>query len=174
MTWTFDHSVKTKSDLVNYLRRAERFADGLTLLKTAVVGENHWYVVQDATKGLTYIGLDVMARGGIGKGWGSISTTEFDNPSQVDCPLSFLSHADEASAEAVGWRVRVRQYHAKRQERPALNEGSLVIYAGCKYRLVRPWGLRSGWQVARVLDDHTFRLKPAQLSKAVHCASASH
>lgn len=38
MTWTFDKAAKTKADLVKLLRRAERFADNLMVLKTSVVG----------------------------------------------------------------------------------------------------------------------------------------
>ena len=167
MGWLFSYSIRTRKDLIESLRRPERFGQGIELLHSTAVGNNHWFLAKTLETGKIWIGLDMMAGGGrTGEGWGHKGMSETAGPYVYNCPLHFLEKASPAEGYAVGWREKVREYHAQRAARPVPKEGAVVEYGGHDYRLIRPVAPRRGWHVIRTLDGLLFRMGASQLSKA--------
>jgi len=125
MGWLFSPRWATRADLVQHLRRPERFGDRLQLVRACVTGSHHWYLVRELATGQHWIGLDLM-QSGRADGWGYKDLDESAGPCAIDCPLAYLAapHA-ERDGFAAQWRERVRAYHAAwvacgRRARPGL------------------------------------------------------
>jgi hypothetical protein len=167
MGWLFSWSIFNRKEMIESLRRPERFGSGIELLHSTAVGNNHWYLAKTLETGKIWIGLDLMAGGGRkGEGWGYKDLTEHSGPYVYNCPLHFLDKASPATGYAVEWREKVRQYHAQRAARPVPKEGAVVEYGGHDYRLLRAASPRKGWHVIRTSDGVPFRMSASQLSKA--------
>ncbi len=151
--------------MLTYLRRSTRLVDHGEVLRSTAVGNNHWYLYRNKETGRVSIGLDLMA-GGAKDGWGYKDLSEDYGPGQVNCPLSYLDQASEAVGYAVEWRQKVREFHAKRAERPTLAVGLRLIYADVEFRLLKSAGLRLGWNVVRISDGRQFRMKAVQLARS--------
>jgi hypothetical protein len=172
MGWLFSPQWATRADLVQHLRRPERFGDHLQLIRACVNSSHHWYLVRVVATGHHWIGLDLLQRGR-SDGWGYKDMDESAGPCAVDCPLSYLAapHAEPVGF-AAQWRERVRAYHARRRVKLAPVAGAWVSYGGQAYRLVMPAGLRRGWHV----EDETgrrYRMQARQLSHAEPCENPS-
>jgi len=63
MGWLFSPRWATRADLVQHLRRPERFGDRLQLVRACVTGSHHWYLVRELATGQHWIGLDLMQSG---------------------------------------------------------------------------------------------------------------
>lgn len=166
MGWLFHSNPDIgKKELVAELRRPHRFSKGCAVLKSSVVGNNHWYLLR-APDGTVTIGLDLLQSGGIGEGWGYKAMDESCGPFYHDCPLSYLDQVTAPVGYAAEWRSRVREHHAAKKARPKLKAGVVVTYGGYDYRLDAPAGPRKGWNVTRVADGIAFRMKARQLAKS--------
>ena len=165
MGWTFPYSTKSRADLVQYLRRPERFGERFELVRASASGNRHWYLVRERATGLHWIGLDLM-QGTRTDGWGYKDMDESVGPCAVDCPLAYLAapHAPR-DGWALQWRERVRAYHAARRARPVPVPGLRVSYGGRLYDLVEP-AARRGWRVRDVDTGDTYRMAAAQLRRA--------
>lgn len=167
MGWLFSYSIRTRKDLIESLRRPERFGQNIQLLHSAAMGKNHWYLAKTISTGEIWIGLDMMQGGGhTGDGWGYKDMSEHAGPYVYNCPLHFLDKASPATGYAVAWREKVRKYHADRAARPVPTQGAIVEFNGIEYKLVRPVGLRRGWHVVRTSDDVPFRMSVLLLKQA--------
>lgn len=166
MGWLFSPRWATRADLVQHLRRPERFGDRLQLVRACVTGSRHWYLVRELATGQHWIGLDLM-QSGRADGWGYKDMDESAGPNACDCPLAYLDapHA-ERDGYAAQWRERVRAYHADRQARPALAPGLLVRFGGRDYSLIEPAGARKGWRVRATDTGDTYRMPAAYLARA--------
>ena len=151
--------------MLTYLRRSTRLVDHWEVLKSTAVGNNHWYLYRNKETGRVSIGLDLMAGGGK-DGWGYKDLSEDYGPGQVNCPLSYLDQASEAVGYAIEWRQKVRAFHARRAERPALAAGLRVIYGEAEFKLLKSAGPRRGWNVERISDGRQFRMKAVQLARS--------
>lgn len=151
--------------MLTYLRRSTRLVDYWEVLKSTAVGNNHWYLYRNKETGRVSIGLDLMAGGGK-DGWGYKDLSEDYGPGQVNCPLSYLDQASEAVGYAIEWRQKVRAFHARRAERPALAAGLRVIYGEAEFKLLKSAGPRCGWNVERISDGRQFRMKAVQLARS--------
>jgi len=167
MGWLFSYNIRSKREMVAHLRRPERFGQHHELLRTTIVGNNHWYLCRNLLTGLVFIGLDKVA-GGIKEGWGYKDMDESVGPCEVDCPLSYLSQASQATGYAIEWRAKVRDFHAQKLARPDHQKGQVVVYGQTRYTLVRSAGPRRGWNVQRTSDGLHFRMSMKQLAKAHH------
>ena len=168
MGWTFPYATKTRSDLVRYLRRPERFGTRVELMRACVINSHHWYLVRDRESGMHWIGLDLLQGGGkSGQGWGYKDLDETAGPCAHDCPLSYLM-APHAPREgwALQWRERVRAYHADRKARPALVAGLCVRFGERVYALLEPIGPRRGWRVRDIDTGDTYRMPALYLARA--------
>lgn len=165
MGWTFCWEMRSRQAMLTYLRRSTRLVDHGEVLRSTAVGNNHWYLYRNKETGRVSIGLDLMA-GGAKDGWGYKDLSEDYGPGQVNCPLSYLDQASEAVGYAVEWRQKVREFHAKRAERPTLAVGLRLIYADVEFRLLKSAGLRLGWNVVRISDGRQFRMKAVQLARS--------
>jgi hypothetical protein len=167
MGWTFPYCTNTRAQLVEHLRRPERFGDRTELLAACTRGNHHWYLARNKDTGVVWIGLDLM-QGGTRRepGWGYKDMDESMGPYASDCPLSYLDRATEPCNEhSRDWRDGVRKYHAQRKERPEPRAGLRVTYCGHTYELVRPAGPRRGWEV-RNTSGTTYRMNARQLASA--------
>jgi hypothetical protein len=117
MGWLYSYNIRSKKEMVAYLRRPERFGQDHELLRATTVGNHHWYLCRNRLTGLVYIGLDKMT-GGIKDGWGYKDMDESVGPCEVDCPLSYLAQASQATGYAIEWRFNVQDFHAKKSARP--------------------------------------------------------
>lgn len=170
MGWLISYSSSYQiSDMLIKLRRPDRFGETYELLMSRVVGNHHWYLVEEKSTGHQIIGLDLMKGPSkrLAHGAGYKDMSELDGPYAYDCPLSLIDNARAPENErAYEWRMQVRKWHASRAVRKAaLTPGSILQYGGTNYRLERSLG-RKGWNVARVEDGHPFRMKVHQVSAA--------
>lgn len=165
MGWSFNCSASIgRKQLIEQLRDPSRFSAGCTIVRSSVVGNHHWYLLRDP-KGNVSIGLDLMAGGGKGSGWGYKSLDESSGPYYFDCPLSFLDEASAPTHYAAEWRESARKHHAaKAAIKP--RAGLVVMYGGHQYKLVRPAGPRKGWEVIALPWGGEYRMKAAQLAKS--------
>lgn len=165
MGWSFacDPS-HNKAACVAQLRSPNRFGLGWELLRSSVVGNHHWYLVK-RPDGKTTIGLDLLAGGGRGAGWGYKAMGEECGPFYYDCPLGYLNQvSDTDNTRATEWRLKVREHHAKKTSHQA-RAGQVVSYGGDTYTLIAPAGPRKGW----VVDSSTgcrYRMNAKQLARA--------
>jgi len=167
MGWTYPQETQTREELVQYLRRPERFGERVQLVRACTVGSHHWYLLRVVDTGLHYIGLDLM-KGYKGQGWGYKDLDETVGPCAVDCPITYLD-APSAPAEgwAAQWRQRVRDYHtAKKLSRPAREAGQRVIFGGYVYVLSSPAGPRRGWYVTEEKTGTSYRMPASYLSRS--------
>lgn len=167
MGWMFTLDKRTRKELLEYLRRPERYGENLELLRSVAVGNNHWYLCRRKDDGPVWIGLDLMKGGGkSGHGWGWKDLDETCGPVEVNCPLSFLDQASPTDHEyAAPWREAVRAYHAKKKARPAPAPEQVVEYANRRFKLVRPAGRRRGW-IVTADDGIVYRMTARQISQA--------
>lgn len=165
MGWLFmcDPGVGRKQ-LVERLRRPDRFGENAKLLQACTVGNHHWYLVQTGDK--VRIGLDLMQGGGRNQGWGYKDMDESCGPCQYDVPISYLAKASPATGYAVAWRDEVLKRHAERKAKSEPVKGMIVEYGGHRYELWNPAGPRKGWNVVREPDGAWFRMSAYQLAKA--------
>jgi hypothetical protein len=165
MGWLYSPRWASRADLVQHLRRPERFGEHLQLVRACVMGSCHWYLVRVKATGMHWIGLDLM-KSGRGDGWGFKDLDESAGPCEVGCPLSYLAAPHAAPVGfAAHWRERVRAYHAAQLVRPALVAGAWVSYGGRVYQLSAPAGPRRGWHVVDVFGQR-YRMKARQLAQA--------
>ena len=175
MGWLFScNRSHDKAALIEELRRPSRYGDKQRLIKSTVVGNNHWYVaeiVDGPDAGKRYIGLDKMQSGYPDHGWGYKDMCESMGPVEVNCPLGFLDLVPEPPEPyGPGWRERVRAYHAERnaRRRNPPKAGDMVKYGGKVYKLVSSLG-RRGWSVAPEGTNEywmTLRMTNYQLAQA--------
>ena len=172
MGWLFScNRGHDKATLVAELRRPSRYGDKQRLLKSTVVGNNHWYVAEILATGERYIGLDLMQSGYPDHGWGYKDLCESMGPNQVNCPLGFLDLVPNIPEPyGAAWRERVKAYHAQRsaKRRNPPKQGDMVVYGGKTYKLVLNLG-RKGWSVVPEGDNphwHTLRMSSKQLAQA--------
>ena len=174
MGWTFPYATETREELVEYLRRPTRYGENNTLLKSSVVGNNHWYLVKNHASGLTVIGLDLMQGGPRSDpGWGYKDLDESAGPNEVNCPITYLKLASAPTGYAIEWRKKVLEHHAQKAAKAELAVGSVVEYGGSKYRLLHKEAQRGrGWSVRRLgepggQDGGIYRMKAHQLNAGV-------
>lgn len=169
MGWCFSTEWRSKQQLVQYLSDATRVGEAHELLKSSVVGNNHWYLAKVRATGEIWIGLDAM-QSGREDGWGYKSMSASVGPVEVNCPISFLKEASEPEPDSwdAQWRKRVVAYHENKPQKAKRNyEAGLVVhYGGTDYRLDRPAGNRRGWYVHRQPDGTLFRMNTRQLGQS--------
>lgn len=162
MGWLFGE--RTRAELIERLRRTERYAPHNTLLESTVRGSRHWYLCKHES-GLVWIGLDLLA--GRGNQWGYKDMDESVGPCYYDCPISYVNRSTASSGCSMGWKQSVRDYHAKKAAQPRAEAGLLVELDDTSYKLVRPHLPRKGWIVSRVNDGVEFRMNSRQLCRAL-------
>jgi hypothetical protein len=159
-----------RAELVAKFRRPGFWSEGVTVLADRVVGNHYWAAIE--ARGRRFVFLALMQSGGRGMGWGYKDMDEYAGPYVVDCPLALLEMTDEPTeGHAVGWRQKVREYHAakraKRAARRVLEPGTVVRLAGQEYRMHSSAGPRRGWYVSFVGGGGTlYRMNARQVGRA--------
>ena len=169
MGWSYDYVDIGRDAYIERLTSARLYSQDYEPLEHRVVGNNVWQLVLHKPTGRKLITLDMIAKAR-GEGWGYKGMSEDAGPYQVNCPLSLLNKTSpitEADGYAFGWRQKVREYHAKRANKPKPTAGMVITYGGHQYRLDAPYAPRKGWRVTRVSDGATFRMRAKQLSAAL-------
>lgn len=168
MGWTYPYTTQTRAELVDYLRRPDRFGN-FELVKSSARGNRHWYLVRNKSTGEHSIGLDLMK--GSRDGWGYKDIDESCGPHYFDVPLSYLDAAPALTAGySATWRESVRQWHAERKQVKKAAPGCRVrLSDGREYTLQRSLG-RRGWIV---LDQwgYDWRMPCKQLARAERVAA---
>lgn len=167
MGWSFNYTDRGRKAHIEELTSPGHFSPEYEPLTHRVVGNNVWQLVLHKPTGRKFICLDLIAKERNG-GWGYKGLSEDMGPCEVNCPLSLLNKATPVTeGYAVGWREKVRAYHAKRANKAKPAAGMVITYAGHQYRLDAPYAPRKGWSVTRVSDGAQFRMKAKQLSSAL-------
>jgi len=167
MGWSYSQSWRSRSDILDYLRRPQRFDGKCLMLQSSLVGNHHWYVAKPVdADGPAWVGLDLLSGSGrLNQGWGYKPLTEAQQPCVTDCPLALLERAGPPCARAAAWRALVREFHARKALRRRPEEGLVVRYGGDhSYELVRALGGRRGWLVLRLPERTKFRMHGRQLA----------
>lgn len=168
MGWSFNTVDYGRKAFIESLTGSRHFAEGYTPIAHRVVGNHVWQAVRVEATGHVFIHLDLIAKER-GAGWGYKGMSEYAHPYHYDCPLSLLDLCtDTVSENALAWRQKVREHHAKRKAAPAPKAGMVVNVAGQDYTLVAPHGPRSGWIVTMVGGSgFKYRLGAAALKRAL-------
>jgi hypothetical protein len=166
MGWLFLYEKRSRKEMLEHLRRPERYGQDNELLRSVAVGNNHWYLCKHKSTDKVWIGLDLMKGSRADRCWGYKDIDESMGPCEVNCPLSFLDKASEPEGYAIEWRQKVREYHAKKAARVAPVAGLVVQYGEHQYRLVEPYAPRKGWLVTRVSDGARFRMPARHLAQS--------
>jgi hypothetical protein len=83
-------------------------------------------------------------------GWKSMS--EEMGPCEAECPERILDLLTETDNEnALDWRKRCREFHARRKARPKIVPQSRIVYGGRRYLVLERYG-KSAW---RIQDENT-------------------
>ncbi len=134
MGWLFTQG-QTRSELI--ARRTRPWQNqGISAhcLEHTCVGNVLWTVWEHTKGGKAerFIGCDLMAVQR-GYGWGYKDMEESMGPCYYSCPLKYLDMTPEPDSRcAKEWRVKVRQYHARRAQALALKVGETVPLVGCR------------------------------------------
>ncbi|MQA40635.1 hypothetical protein [Rugamonas aquatica] len=169
MGWSYSQFWRSRNDVVEYLRRPERFQGRQLMLQSALVGNHHWYLAKGVDEGPAWIGLDLLAGSGrLNQGWGYKSLSEAQQPFETDCPLALLNRAGPPCERAAAWRALVREYHVQKAQRRRPEHGLVVRLGAHRYELLRNLGGRKGWMVLRLPDRTSFRMTGRQLATALH------
>lgn len=167
MGWSFDTRDIGRKAHIERLTSASHFSPDYEPLEHRVVGNNVWQLVLHKPTGRKLICLDLIAKERNG-GWGYKGLSEDMGPCEVNCPLSLLDKASPVTeGYAVGWREKVRAYHAKRANKAKPVAGAELTYGDHQYRLVHPYAPRKGWVAMRLSDGRIFRMNARQISQAL-------
>ena len=166
MGWSFEICERSRKDYLERITGPGHFGPGYTPLESRVVGNHVWQLVRIEAANRTFITLDLIAKERNG-GWGYKGMSEDMGPYYYDCPLALLDKASEPINEsAKEWRIKVREFHAKKACKKALiQSGAVVAYGGIAYKLIRPAGPRKGWVVEHP-NGCQLRMNSKQLSMA--------
>lgn len=171
MGWTYPLHTKTRAQLVQWLRRPERFGEHLELVRACASGSHHWYLMRIKETGLHWIGLDLM-QGARGEGWGYKDLDESVGPCAHDCPLVYLSAPHEPrDGWALEWRKRVQEHHKTKSMRPQLGPGVRVAVGQGVYTITAPrlsmWTKRrTGWHVSEVNTGAAYYMSAKTAARA--------
>lgn len=145
---------RTKEELVEHLVSAP--GSVVTVLDHSLVGRNLWTVCrldQDYAgrpKGLVFLHLDRMSpptKGLDDMSWGYQGTSEWDTPSERDCPERLLAQSQVTTPAAVDWRAACRAWLTNESQRrraiASLKPGDPFMCNGHKVEFTRaPAGRR--------------------------------
>ncbi|MGK2927659.1 MAG: hypothetical protein ACSLE2_18755 [Lysobacterales bacterium] len=133
MGWYFSNA--SKSDLIKELTSESIGAEWTrTTIAHAVRGSVLWTVNQvsrlNGQESRLFIGCDLLQKSG--GYWGHKPLSEEDGPYYYSCPLKYL---DMVPVQNADWRVKVREYHARRTRQ--FETGQRVEVIGCTVPWVR-------------------------------------
>jgi hypothetical protein len=133
MGWYFSNA--SKSDLIKELTSESIGAEWTrTTIAHAVRGSVLWTINQmshlNGQETRLFIGCDLMQK--YGGYWGHKPLCEEDGPYYYSCPLKYL---DMVPVQNADWRVKVREYHARRTRQ--FETGQRVEVIGCTVPWVR-------------------------------------
>lgn len=140
-------SSATKKDVIKELQTHRNNQETDTVkyqqIASSVRGNVLWSVVERTDKAtLTtrrFIACDLLRSGGDKFGWGYKDMDESVHPSYHSCPLSYLELAPEVDCEE--WRVKVREYHARRNQKLSVGQRLKLVNSSIPYvdiRSVKP------------------------------------
>jgi hypothetical protein len=146
MGWLYKHGA-TRRDIIEDVTAPQSNDAGhkWTTLKRRAVGNNLWAVIEHAyPEGNTerYIMLFKLAKSG--DGWGYKDIGESCGPYEDNCPLSFFDLAplaDDDDSYARAWRDRVRQAHARRNQKLTVGQ-EVKLTNGQTVRITHRYPLR--------------------------------
>lgn len=167
MGWSFEVMERSRKDFIESLTGDRHFSEDYKPLEHRVVGNHVWQLVRQVSIGRVFICLDLIAkeRGG---GWGYKGLSEDMGPYHYDCPLALLDKASEATTEsAAAWRIKVREFHAKKSCKRKPVAGLVVKSGSHQYELLEPCAPRKGWRVKDIETGAQYRMPAAQLSRAL-------
>jgi hypothetical protein len=166
MGWSFEIRERSRKDFIESLT-TNHFGPDYTPLESRVVGNHVWQLVKQESANRTFITLDLIAKERNG-GWGYKGLSEDMGPYHYDCPLALLDKASEPINEsAKEWRIKVREFHAKKSAKRKPTPGLVVKSGEREYELIEAWGPRRGWKVRDVTYGGYYRMPAAQLSRAL-------
>ena len=167
MGWSFEICERSRKDYLERITGPGHFGPGYTPLEHRVVGNHVWQLVRQVSVNRTFICLDLIAKERNG-GWGYKGLSEDMGPYHYDCPLALVDKASMPINEsAAAWRIKVREFHAKKscKRKPAVG---LVVKSGShQYELLEPCAPRKGWRVKDIETGAQYRMPAAQLSRAL-------
>lgn len=167
MGWSFEMFERSRKDFIESLTGDRHFSEDYKALEYRVVGNHVWQLVRQVSANRVFICLDLIAkeRGG---GWGYKGLSEDMGPYHYDCPLALLDKASEPINESAReWRIKVREFHAKKSCKRKPVAGLIVKSGNSQYELIEPYAPRKGWKVKEVECGGYYRMPAAQLARAL-------
>lgn len=129
MGWSFLSSMHSKTELIAHLtgpNLGPRMKTVAKCVKGNVLWAVHEYLEASSGNetGKRWIGCYLM---GVDQGWwGYKDMDESMGPTDVSCPLSYLSLVTDPGGHATAWRERVKAHHAKAAQFKGLTVGTKV------------------------------------------------
>lgn len=166
MGWIFDETWTTKKDITHHLDG--RFNNNkATLIQSSTVGNNHWQLVDASPEqGDKLIVLNLLSKNKH-HGWGYKTIDETSSPFEVNCPLSMLNRAGQASDPiAKQWREAAYAFHEKikqvREFKNTLQANDVLEYGGKTHILTENLG-RQGW----LINGGALRMSNRQINDSI-------
>jgi len=164
MGWVFCDKWTTKNLVVQYLKSSNRFEG--QLIKSTMVGNHHWYIVENNQE--RYIGLDVLkCERGV---YGYKDMCESMSPFHYDCPLGYFNLVPKVPNEfAVEWREKVKKHHANKKEIRGRQYavGDVYLYGNNKYRLSTLATSGKKWIVESLTNGMRYSMSITRLNQAM-------
>jgi hypothetical protein len=147
MGWLFGWS--SRKDLVDHVTKPwENDQSKIEVIAKKFSGNNMWCVFERTAKlaptDKERFIVVFLIRGGRGNDcfrWGYKDESEEMGPCEVSCPLKFLDMVPDPGGYATEWRKRVREYHAKRNQKLAVGQ-IIKLSNGKDYRIIQVRPLR--------------------------------
>lgn len=176
MGWTSSWQWPSKTDVVNYVNSRDTIGNDHDVIKSTVRGNRLWRLIAHKKKDVIIdLFVDVVLIQKFSKGeWGYKIISDSCGPAYYDCPLGYIESSEkilgQTSRWLVGWRQKVRHYHAKKRETKkitsTLSKGQVLEYGSKRYRLIDLAGKRRGWNVCCLDDGRQYRMKAYQINSA--------
>jgi hypothetical protein len=167
MGWSVFSDIKTRSDMVDHVRRSYQ-CGGQVVLRSTAIGNNFWALLELPGAKVVVAHSIIQGSRPNSPGWGCKGLSHFDG---IDCPVDYLRLLSPTEdARELEWRADVRKYHdgkvALRKQKAHLTPGKELTLYGKQYRLVESLRAR-GWNVLCLDDDKVYRMSVKQLNQAL-------
>ncbi|MBD1389477.1 hypothetical protein IC617_08560 [Neiella sp. HB171785] len=178
MGWTSSSNWQRKEEIVAHVTSSYLWGNNFNILEHSVRGSRVWVLAEYTDNhperaGERFIALFLLDK--FPEGWAYKDMDESMGPFHHDCPISFLTRAEEVAGRlsdtAKKWRQQVRDYHtAQRQKQKALAQLSpdtIVRFQNVDYKLLEKLPRRLGWKARSMKDGQIYRMMAKQVSQAV-------
>lgn len=146
MGWTTGYN--SRNEVVEQVTKGwENDVSSTQIVRKFFSGNNLWMVFErhskvaptDIEKFIVVALIRCWKTQGGGMDWGYKDVSEEMGPCEVSCPLAFLDIVPDPGGYATAWRARVREFHARRNQKLAIGQ-TIKLTNGIEYVISKQRG----------------------------------